>query len=228
MDILNKTSEIGNEILLPAQMDLIFWILMLGNLVLIAISKTLNQSYLGVLFTTGVMNRQLLQKIQEELKLNSASSILLTLTYFNSVALIATYAISEGYGTLALLIAAILIGGLLIKWFFMWTVSFIGETRSGIAEHGMNHLIYYQIGGIILTPILIFSHFLPFNTYTYIIIGCLIFIGVLILFREIQSIGRAIKARIGALYIILYLCTLEILPLVLFIYAFVNDFNGLN
>ena len=128
---------------------------MLTNLVLIAVSKTLNQTYLSVLFTTGVSNRQLLQKIQEELKLSSASSILLTFTYFNCVALIAAYALSEGYGTLALIIAGVLIGGMLIKWFFMWTVTFIGETKSGITEHGMNHLIYYQIGGIILTPILI-------------------------------------------------------------------------
>ncbi|MCB9225040.1 MAG: DUF4271 domain-containing protein [Crocinitomicaceae bacterium] len=228
IDILHKTSEYGNEQLLPVQLETIFWILMSINVVFIAIAKSLNQTYISSLFTTAILNRQLLQKIQEELKLNSASSILLTITYFNSIAVLVSYLAAKQYGNLALIIAGILIGGALIKWFIMWFISFIGENRSGIAEHGMNHLIYYQVTGLILTPILIFSHFFSENVYYYIVLGCLVFAGLIIIFRELQSIGRALKARIGVLYIILYLCTLEILPLVLFMYAFVNDFAGLN
>ena len=160
--------------------------------------------------------------------MNSASSVLLTFTYFISVAVLASYTFSQGYGVLSLVIFGILVGGALVKWFFMWFISFISENRSGILEHSMNHLIYYQVLGLILTPILIFSHFFPSEIYRYFVVGCLIITGLVILYRELQSIGRAIKARIGVLYIILYLCTLEILPLVLLIFAFVNDFAGLN
>jgi hypothetical protein len=228
IELFHTTSELGPAFNLPVQFETIFWILMSLNLVLIAISKTLNQNYFGVLLSTAVMNRQLLQKTQEELRLNSASSLLLTFTYFNCVAVLSAFLLSNGYGMFALIISGVLIGGVLIKWLVMWFVSFIGESRSGIAEHGMNHLVYYQVGGLILTPILILCHFFPEHTYHYVALVCLVFIGLLILVREFQSMARALKARVGVLYIILYLCTLEILPLALIVYAFVNDFAGLN
>jgi hypothetical protein len=228
VEIISSVSELGNESFISRHLDLVFWILMSINLLAIAIAKTTNQSYIKVLFSTAILNRQLLQKTQEELKLGSTSSILLTLTYFNAIAVLATYIAFDGHGVVALILGGIFILGVLIKWLFMWFVSFLSENRGGIAEHGMNHLIYYQVGGIILTPILIISHFFPANLYGIIVVSSIVIVGILILLREIQSLGRAFKARISVLYIILYLCTLEILPLVLLIYAFVNDFNGLN
>ena len=188
----------------------------------------MDHNYISALFNTAIINRQLLQNTQEELKLGSTSSILLTLIYFNNLAIMFTYLAFEAYGIFMLVILGILLAAALVKWLAMWSIMFVGEYRSGVTEHGMNHLIFYQVGGIILTPVLFISHFFPNEIYHFIIIGCLIFAGVLLIYRDIQSIGRAIKARVSPLYIILYLCTLEIMPLVLIMYAFVNKNSGLN
>lgn len=198
------------------------------NLILISIAKTLNQNYIGSLFSTAIINRQLLQKTQEELKLGSASSILLTVTYFTSIAALVSFVAVQEYGNTVLLLIGILLGSALFKWVLMWLLSFIIQFRGGIVEHGMNHLIYYQVAGIILTPILILTHFLPVESYQFVAWGSLIIAVLIILVREIQSIGRALKSRVSVLYILLYLCTLELMPLVLIIYAFVNNSAGLN
>jgi hypothetical protein len=220
--------SIGVGTSLVRDYEFYFWILMGASLLCIAIAKTSNQYYFGSLFTTAIINRQLLQKTQEELKLNSTSSILLTLNYFLTTALLVVYIAQGEYQVITLYIFAGLLAGTLFKWAGMWFLAHLTQNRQGIAEHGMNHLIYYQVGGLVIAPILFLSHFFPDNIYYVIVFGCLIFLVFLLLFREIQSIARALKARVAPLYIILYLCTLELMPLVLIIYAFVVNFVGLN
>ncbi|UKN03635.1 DUF4271 domain-containing protein [Paracrocinitomix mangrovi] len=208
--------------------EVIFWICMAINLLFIAIAKTLNQQYISLLFNTAIYNRYLIQNTQEELKLNSTSSILLTITYFLNLAALSSYQLAFGYNEVILYFVGTLLAASLIKWLVMWILIFVTENRSGISEHIMNHFIFYQLGGIILTPILILSHFFNENIHETIVLACLIFAGFLILFREAQSILRALKARISILYIILYLCTLELVPLILIINVFVTDSAGLN
>ena len=224
LEILN----VGSGTVIGVHYEVYFWVLMSLNLILISIAKTLNQNYIGSLFSTAIINRQLLQKTQEELKLGSASSILLTVTYFTSIAALVSFVAVQEYGNTVLLLIGILLGSALFKWVLMWLLSFIIQFRGGIVEHGMNHLIYYQVAGIILTPILILTHFLPVESYQFVAWGSLIIAVLIILVREIQSIGRALKSRVSVLYILLYLCTLELMPLVLIIYAFVNNSAGLN
>lgn len=220
--------SIGIGTSLVRDYEFYFWLLMGASLLCIAIAKTSNQYYFSSLFTTAIINRQLLQKTQEVLKLNSTSSVLLTLNYFLTTSLLVAYIAQGDYQVMTLFIFAGLIASGLLKWAGMWFLSYLTQNRQGIIEHGMNHLIYYQVGGLVIAPVLFLSHFFPDNIYYSIAFGCLIFLVILIIFREIQSIGRALKARIAPLYIILYLCTLELMPLVLIIYAFVVNFVGLN
>jgi Domain of unknown function (DUF4271) len=220
--------EIGVGSLLKPNYEVYFWVLMGINLVLIAAAKTINQGYFSLLFRTAIINRNLLQNTKEDLKLNSTSSILLTLTYFLNISLISAYYLENNYSQLALILIGIFIGSAILKWTIMRFLKFVSEAKFGIHEHGMNHLIYYQIGGIILTPILFFSHFLKDSIHQYVIIGCLVFAAGLLLLREFESIARALNARISPIYIIFYLCTLELMPLVLILYLFVSNSNGLN
>lgn len=220
--------NVGVGEILNVNYEVYFWILMGLSIVLIAVAKTSNQEYIGSLFSTALINRTLLQRIQEDLKLGSTSSISLTAVYFFNLAILLSYISTTAYGSWALLLLAILVGAALVKWLIIQSFVFVTENRAGVMEHGMNHLIYYQVTGLILTPILFLTHFFDASIYHYVVIGCLIFCGLAILFREIQSIARALKARVSPLYIILYLCTLELMPLVLIIYAFVTNSNGLN
>ena len=228
LEILEKTNQVGQEIHLTRAMDIVFWILMGLNLIFIAIAKTLRPGYLRSLFSTAIINRQLLQNFEEDLKLYSFSSFLLSFTYFSSIGVLISQLSIGGYGMYALFVIAILIGVFISKWFSMWLISFVTENKSGILEHSLNHLVYFQVTGVILTPIVILTHYLPGEIQLWTIWICFGLSALSILIRELQTIARALKARISLLYIILYLCTLELLPLVVFIYAFDNKIIGLN
>ena len=208
--------------------DTVFWILMLINLVCIAILRTRHNGYIKSLFTTVLINRYLLQNVQEELKITSFSSFLLTFTYFNCFAIVISFISNDPHNDFTLLFLVIIFGAMLIKWLIMFAISFLSQTKAGIQEHVYNHALFFQLGGIILTPVLILTHFFPKEWQWTIAICSGVLIIVLIILRDIQSLIRSLKARVNPLYIILYLCTLELLPLVLIIHALANNFEGLN
>jgi hypothetical protein len=201
---------------------------MLLNLVFFAIVKSAQPGYFKSLFRTAIINRQLLQNVQEELKITKYYSLLLAFTYFSSFGCIISQLTAESYSTFALPIVGILCAAIILKWLVIWMISFVSKTSSGTTEHLYNHAIFFQLGGIILSPILILTHFVSEDLQFLISIALASIIGLLILLREAQSLLRALKARIPALYIILYLCTLELLPAVLLTCVIVNNSKGLN
>ena len=227
-DQLKTNSNLIEQIPLEIDYEVVFWIFIGLNLVFFAIAKSTNQNYFKSLFTTAIINRQLNQNLQEDLKLTSTASILLTLTYFTSLSLIISHLAFGEYSIGALLLFAILTGLILLKWAIVMSIAYLTQTKNGILEHVYNHFIFFQIGGIVLTFILFATHFLPATWQEYISIGLAVIIGLLVLLREIQSLLRALKARVPVLYIILYLCTLELLPLTVIIYGLTNEFKGLN
>lgn len=79
------------------------------------------------------------------------------------------------------------------------------------------HLKYFQIIGLLILPLFLFSYFIKSEIKIYFFISAFIFYVLLILMREVEIFLAALKQKISLLYIILYLCTLEILPLILFI-----------
>lgn len=227
-DQLINNPGLSNQIPIEINYELVFWIFIGLNLIFFAIAKTSNQNYFKILFTTAIINRQLGQNVQEDLKLNSTASILLTVSYFTSLALLISDLVFGEHSIAALFIFGILVSLILLKWAVIMSISFVTQTKSGILEHIYNHAIFFQIGGVLLTFVLFASHFFPEAWQVYISIGLVIIIGLLLLLREIQSLLRALKARVPVLYIILYLCTLELLPLVVLIYGLSNDLKGLN
>ena len=227
---INSTSgNFGETTFLPDSFEWSFWLFMLLNLICFAIVKSAQNGYFQSLFRTAVINRQLLQNTQEDLKLTKYYSYLLTFTYFSSFSCILSHLITEdSYSEYAIPIFGVLVGIILLKWLVIWMISFVSKTSSGTTEHILNHAIFFQLGGLILTPILIITHFIAEPYQWAISLGLVVIIGLLILIREIQSLLRALKARIPALYIILYLCTLEMLPVGLVIAVIANNFKGLN
>lgn len=204
-------------------MDSAFWILIGANLLLIAIARSTNRTYLRSLFVTAVFNRQLLQNSTEELRFGSLASILLTVVYFNCAALIVSLLFLKGFESVTYLIVAMISVLSLLKLGIIKLTAFLTQSSDGLYEHQLNHLLYYQIAGVVLTPVLIFTHYLP-ASYSHsisLILGLLV--AFFIFIRELQSLFRAIRARVAVLYIILYLCTLELLPLVVIIQAFVSE-----
>jgi len=223
IDFFQNTTMTGEGDLLRPTFDWVFWLFMLFNVFAIAYIRTLHPRYFGVLFRTGIYNRQLYQNIQDDLKLNGAGSVLLTISYFNCIAIITSSLIfpdSPVWVPLAFLVGIVVI--FLLKYSLIKSIGYLSQTREGTSEHWINHLIFFQISGILITPVLCFTHFLSQSVQYRVMLMLAILVGIMIFIREIQSFIRAIRVRVSLLYIILYLCTLEIIPLVVIIKALVK------
>ncbi|MFT5823235.1 MAG: hypothetical protein ACI8ZM_004496 [Crocinitomix sp.] len=227
-DFINEISQLGEPIELTNRFNLIFWALMAFNLIVFALVRTFNPGYLRLLFRTAFNNRQLINNIREDLNLRGITSLLLNLTYFTSVGIIAWKTThSDVHDLILILLGAALIGAF-IKLITIQLLIFFTTSKIGLQEHFINHLLFFQIGGIILTPILIFTQYIPASYREITLISILILLALIIIIREFQSLTRAIQHKISYFYIILYLCTLELLPLVVGIRVFILYTGVLN
>jgi len=105
--------------------------------------------------------------------------------------------------------------GLVVFWFVkIYVIRFLGvvfRTISYTQDYLQNTLAFLFITGLILLPLLILTFFLHSNIFLYII---LIIIGLLYFFRLMRGffIGISLK-KFSYLFLFVYLCALEILPL---------------
>lgn len=222
LEYLNSTAELGDPALVNNSFHWKFWLLIGINLITLAYVRTAQPGYLSILFRTGIYNRQIYQNIQEDLRLSSAGSVLLTLAAFNCFAIIiSSLVFNTESGNIWLLLAAFA-AVILGKFIFMRLLRFIFETRDGLSEHWMNHLIYFQIVAVILTPLLALTHFMAQSVQGELFYGFALFFALAILVREAQSVIRALRQRVSIVYIILYLCALELIPLIVLIRVLVR------
>lgn len=116
-----------------------------------------------------------------------------------------------------LLIAA----AITIFWFLkLATIKAIGilfRTKSLSDEYLVSALIYSLAAGLVLFPLITAWHFMEYKPLLYSIIGLLVIVYSMRLIRSISVIGGS--QTFSVVFIILYLCTLEILPL-LAVYKF--------
>ena len=94
IEFIQNTNTTGVEQLIQSPFDWVFWLLMTFNIFAIAYIRTANAGYFTILFRTGIYNRQLYQNTQEDLRLGGAGSVLLTISYFNCVAIVASSFVS--------------------------------------------------------------------------------------------------------------------------------------
>lgn len=222
LEYIQSTAEIGSNSPITSRFQWGFWVLIAFNLAALAYVRTVSPAYLSILFRTGVYNRQLYQNVQEDLRLGGAGSILLTLSYFNCFALVVTGIINQFSYSAVWLFLGLTAAVFVIKYVLIAAVRVLTETRDGISEHWINHLIYFQIIALVLTPVLALTHFLSPELQFSVFLGAAGFIAFLIVWRDFQSFMRASRLRLPLIYIILYLCTLELIPLVVLIRVLVS------
>lgn len=217
IEYIQSTSQLGPEHALNQGFDWIFWSLMLFNVIALAYVRTALPGYITVLIRTGVYNRQLYQNVQETLRLNSAGSVFLTLGYLNCFAVLVQTFIPNSPASMIWILLGVGSIVFIIKFCLIRFLGFLTESREGLTEHWINHLIYFQIITLVLTPLLCLTHFAPQTVQPVIGITIASFMVIMILLRDIQSFMRAIRQRVLVVYIILYLCTLELIPLIVLI-----------
>lgn len=110
----------------------------------------------------------------------------------------------------------------MLKYILSKILLFIFNNTSASTEYTFNISLYNNLLGVLLIPILCISYFTIFPFYElvfYIVIPVAILVFVLRLIR-LFTIGKSIGLLY--VYIFLYICTLEILPLVVLFRIFIH------
>jgi hypothetical protein len=119
------------------------------------------------------------------------------------------------------LVFLLITAAITILWFLkLATIKAIGilfRAKSLSDEYLVSALIYSLAAGLVLFPLITAWHFMDYKPLLYSIIGLLILVYCMRLIRSISVIGGS--QTFSVVFIILYLCTLEILPL-LAVYKF--------
>jgi hypothetical protein len=110
-----------------------------------------------------------------------------------------------------LIILAGVIGYILIKTILIQVTGIIFKTTEHAHSYRLNALIFNHTIGLFLFPILLFSQYWQANPFIWIALGL---ISILLIYRFLRSISIGLSnTKFPVFYLILYLCTLEILPL---------------
>jgi hypothetical protein len=111
-------------------------------------------------------------------------------------------------------VLGMVIAAYLIKFLFNSILGYLFDYSQHVPTYTYNVLLYNYLLGILLIPslaLIYFSDFQNFQILTFIILPL---IAIILLIRFVRFFAIGISNNVSYLYIILYICTLEILPLV--------------
>lgn len=163
--------------------------------------------------------RYLDQIMREESNATQLPMILLQINGFLSFALCAYLALIEfgfdefkSWGLYSLCFAAI-VAIFTYHSILSFITQFYLQSDFGLSEHRYHNTVIYQIVGLALIPINLLAAYAKFWNEIFLYIGVGI-ISISLIYKYIYASFRGIQLKLSVVYIILYLCTLEILPLV--------------
>ena len=202
-------------------------ILMAILLVGLVISTEKNK--IKLVFESLLGDRTLNQNFREKTTFTNQGTLLLFANYVLCISLLSLsanniFAVFEINSFQLLSISGgIIVGLFIVKRLVLLIIRVAFDIQKETQEYLFNHSIYTLAAGISLIPTLILLNFTEINT-EFIIQVTFVFLLLLIGLRLAKSIALALKHQVGSLsYIFLYICTLEILPLIVIYKAFVSE-----
>jgi len=182
-------------------------------ILLIIISKSISSKSIASIISLNKNN---------PLQPKGTITYLLSLNYFIVVTLYiwnyyALTSIDFNYNSFFIILISV-IGISLLKLTVIYLIDILFKRNNHF--HITLHIQFYKLQGIILLLLYILTYFFDNQTLTTTYLFILIFTIILIIIREIKSLFTALNNRISLLYLILYLCTLELLPIALIIKFF--------
>jgi hypothetical protein len=136
------------------------------------------------------------------------------------------YTLPDSTGAEILLFVKIFIGVLLFYLLKMGLFNLSGIIFKSVKEasdYVLNIFIFGQIAGVALLPVIVLVAYIHSETMIYAGVAMLTSLYLYRIFRGLVISGS--NAKISVYYLFLYLCTLEILPLILILKALIL-FNG--
>lgn len=150
--------------------------------------------------------------------------LLVTGIFFLQVLFELEYVRSENTSVLFIFLILLLtiIGLVFIKLMMAWFVGVIFKNRDGTISQWQNMLIFNQGVGLLLLPIVIFNSYIPSQIFLF---TGLFILGILNFFRFFRGFIIGLEStKFSWLHIILYLCALEIVPVLIVLKIAYNQF----
>lgn len=207
------------------------YLFFLGGLIflsflVLALVKRSNQRVFIVLFQLFFNSSSLEQKMKDSLKFTSFASIFLLINYLMTfticIFLLLNYSQIFPEWLNIWISVAIPITTLIIQVVFVLTINWLTGASLPLGPIIGNTLIVFELSGVFLS-ILSLSWILNNELSYYLIIAFIGIVSITQIFRILKNSLAVLNNGVGWYYILLYFCTLEILPLfVAFYYVKVN------
>ncbi len=176
--------------------------------------------YLQAMYNSSVTQRLFVQTSVLIKQINIATFILFILnTSLFIVLMIEILNINLQINNIVLFLIFILLLLILylIKFLFYKFLGNIFGISKKVGEYYFGTFIYNKVFGIILMPINIILPFIDANIAIFMVESTIILASILFIVKLLKSIFIAINIKFPIVYLILYLCALEILPVLAFV-----------
>ncbi|HNW90335.1 MAG TPA: DUF4271 domain-containing protein [Bacteroidales bacterium] len=202
------------------QSDLYFYLLMfcfvVGTMILFVKQKRLSQIFKAFYlphFTNQLMREGLVQK--------EFYAFPMFLIYYISLSMLIAKSVNYFYKIntdfyFVLLILGVLIIIFILRSLLITLLKWTFKTYTETSEYNNHNFIFSIISGIFLAPMVFLIYYLQNPFSNIILCAVLIIMALLLLYRTVRSflVGMSFE-KSNLFYFILYLCTIEILPLVI-------------
>jgi len=173
--------------------------------------------------------RILRQAIREEPNTPRAN-LLFNLSFFLMTALVIYLIVKyyhltplglSGFALYLLLIAGV-VGAYLIKTLSIRFVQMIADGDYGLTEYEYNVFLINRVIGLLLFPVTLFLAYSPLIVISPFVTFALVVFIIMIIYRMFRGLFNAAGSGVPLFYIFFYICTLEILPLLVFTRALLS------
>jgi len=197
--------------------------ILLGALIIIASIRIIAPTYIRELFSSVFSPAQLNALYQEGKFGFNFTNILFDIIFIAEFSILIQMAFFPAKPDIFYLIAAFTAGAYYLKLLLIQVFAYIFFDKSETLWHSLYHLLFTRTSGVMLLPCLFFT---LFQTYVPEHICILIILVLLITFYSIWLIRLFVKMKIGGtsdfFYHFLYLCALEISPILILVKNFVS------
>lgn len=197
------------------------WFAMIGlsvSFILLAMSKLASTNIVFIFSKILYKNGNVEKIVREEFALGSFSSVVLLLNFIvtSTVLLYLTYLHFNTHNRFELFFFLPLVPLYFFIWPLIWfnLVGYITKEGAILRANKQNAILFSQMIGVIFSLLLLIWAF-NIKWSEYFIYGFLAIISLFWLYKILRGIIFSLENNVAWYYIILYFCTLEILPLVL-------------
>jgi hypothetical protein len=218
-----------NELRIAPNYDGRFY-LIIGMLFYLAFIKVTFPKYFSNVFQLIFQSPVRQKQTREQLQQNNLASLFSNILFIlNASIFVSLIAVKNAWVDVSLYAciaysAAIFAGLYLFKFLFLWFSGWLFSQTEAIGNYSFIVFLTNKVMGVFLIPVILLLAFSPLSVQDFAYNSAIIVISILFVYRYLVSfsIVRA-SLKVSAFHFFLYLCTCEVLPM-LVLYTLMMDF----